>query len=159
MKARVLSFLLLAVLLSACSPHDTLKFNDTIVNANEDLRLAADEFNKKVDSVQNSNYSGLEADRQKMVMLIDQRLKEVGNLKADMPGGEDFKNTFIDYYKFEKDIYETDFKTICTVTGKGDVEKLAGLHMEGKSQKEDAMEKNIHKEQENFARKNGLKLK
>ena len=78
-----------------------------------------------------------------------------------MPGGEDFKNAFIDYYKFEKDIYETDFKTICSLTGSGDVGKLADLaeHMQEKTQKEDAMEKNIHKEQENFAKKNGLKLK
>lgn len=161
MKGRVLSFLLLAILFSACSSRDTLKFNDTIVKANDDLRIAADEFNRKVDSVNNSNYSGLEPDRQKMVRLIDEKLKEVGSLKADMPGGEDFKNAFIDYYKFEKDIYDTDFRVICSLTGTGDIGKLTDLaeKMQGKTQKEDAMEKNIHKQQENFAKKNGLKLK
>ena len=95
-----------------------------------------------------------------MISLIDQKVKDVAAIKADMPEGEEFKNAFIDYYKFEKDIYETDFKRICLLTGEGDTDKLSEitLQLSTKAKKEEAMEKNIHAEQERFAKKNNIKL-
>ena len=161
MKLRIVPVLLITVLLSACSSQSVLKLNDTIVRANEELRVASEVFNKQFDAVTDNNYTALEPGRKKMVVLIDEKLKEVGDIKTNMPGGEDFKNAFIDYYKFERDIYDTDYKAVCLLTGKDDAGKLTeiALQMQTKAEREDAMEKNIHAEQEKFARKNNLKLK
>ena len=96
-----------------------------------------------------------------MVNLIDKKINEINTQKSDMPGGDDFKNTFVEYYKFEKDIYENEYKDICRLTGaEGDGEKLTAiaLRMQDKATKEDSMEKNIHTEQQKFASKNKLKL-
>jgi hypothetical protein len=104
----------------------------------------------------------LELERQNMVNMIDKKIKEVSETKSNMPGGDDFKNSFTDYYKFEKDIYENEFKDICKLTGAdGDGEKLTGIaiRMQVKAPKESAMEEAIHKQQESFAKKNNLDLK
>jgi hypothetical protein len=161
MRSQILSVLLISVLLSSCASKSTLTLNDTIVKANEELRAASEIFNKDFEAVTNNNYTSLEPGRKKMVSLIDDKLKEVNNLKADMPGGEDFKNAFIEYYKFEKDIYDTDYKELCLLTGDGDQGKLNEIvkQMQLKGDKEDAMEKSIHSEQQKFAQKNNLKLK
>lgn len=160
MRTYITCFVLLAVFFSACSSQNTQKLNETIVKANEELKAGADEFNKKFDAISDLNFSSLETGRQKVVDLINKKLKEVGELAAEMPGGEDFKNAFIEYYKFEKDIYETDYREICTMTGRDDAEKLSqiALKMQDKSKKEDILERNIHKEQESFAKKNGMKI-
>ena len=146
--------------LSGCNSQAVLKLNDTIVKANNDLKAATDSFNKKFESVSNDNYSVLEEDRKKMSSVIDQKIKEIASLKADMPGGEDFRNAFVDYYKFEKDIYDTDYMNICKLSNGSDAEKLIQIasQMKQKAIKEEAMEKNIHTEQEKFASKNNLKL-
>lgn len=160
MRTLFTGFVLLAVFFSACSSQNTQKLNETIVKANEELKAGADEFNKKFDSIKDFNYSSLESGRQKIVDLINKKIKQVSELPAEMPGGEDFKNAFIEYYKFEKDIYETDYREICTMKGSDDALKLTqiALKMQDKSKKEDILEKNIHKEQESFARKNGMKI-
>ena len=147
-------------LLIGCSSQNVLKLNDTIVKANDELRIGSEGFNKQFESVTNNNYTVLEPQIIKMISLIDQKVKDVAAIKADMPEGEEFKNAFIDYYKFEKDIYETDFKRICLLTGEGDTDKLSEitLQLSTKAKKEEAMEKNIHAEQERFAKKNNIKL-
>ena len=161
MKRQIIYLSVVLAVLSGCSSQNVVKVNDTIVHANSDLKAAADSFNKKFESVINNNYSVLEEDRKKMASVIDEKVKEVAALKADMPGGEDFRNAFVDYYKFEKDIYDTDYKDICTITGEGDSEKLSQIaeKMKVKATREESMEKNIHVEQEKFASKNNLKLK
>ncbi len=148
------------VLLTGCTSQNVVKLNDTVVKANDDLRIAADLFNKKFEAVADYNYTIIEKERQVLVALIDKKVKEVAALKAEMPGGEDFKNAFVDYYKFERDIYDTDFKNICLIAGKDEIGKLSeiALQMKEKTGREDAMEKKIHAEQENYARKNNLKL-
>jgi hypothetical protein len=161
MKRAIFCLSFVFFLLAGCTSPNIMKLNDTIVKANEDLRVASEVFNKKFEGVADHNYTTLEPERQKMVSLIDQKLSEVSALKADMPGGEDFRNAFEDYYKFEKDIYNTEFKSICELTGNGDEDKLTEIatEMKVKTSKEDAMEQNIHTQQENFAKKNNLKLK
>ena len=161
MRLQVLSLLLVATLFTACTSRNVMKLNDAIIKANDELRIASQSFNIQFQAVKDNNYTGLEAGRKKMVDLIDEKVKEISSLKADMPGGEDFKNAFIDYYKFEKDIYDTDYKEICLLTGNGDVGKITEIaeKMQGKAEREDAMEKNIHQEQVKFAQKNNLKLK
>lgn len=150
-----------AILFLGCSSQTALKLNDAIVKANEDLRIASEDFNKKFEAITTHNFSILEPDRKHMVSLINQKIKNIFDLKADMPGGEDFRNAFVDYFKYEKDIYETDYKIICSVTGAEDQDKLTELavQMKEKGKKEDAMEKSIHSEQEKFAKKNNLKLR
>ena len=160
MRKGIFNLAMAVVLLSGCSSHNVIKLNDTIVKANDELRIGSEAFNKKFEAITNSNYTALEPERKKTVSLIDKKVSEISALKADMPGGEDFKNAFVDYYKFEKDIYETDFKRICLLTGEGDAEKLSeiALQMREKAKKEESMEKNIHIEQERFAKKNNIKL-
>jgi len=158
---KVISYIILAAfLLSGCTSQNIMKLNDAIVKANDDLRVAAETFNVKFEKVKDDNYSLLEVDRKKMSDLIGDKLKAISDLKADMPGGEDFKNAFLDYYKFEKDIYDNEFKEICRLTGADDAAKFNEiiLKMQDKTKKEDAMESNIHTQQEKFARKNNLKL-
>ena len=161
MKKQIAYLGIILTVLSGCNSQNVLKLNDTIVKANSDLKEASDSFNKKFESVSNNNYSVLEEDRKKMSSEIDQKRKEIASLKADMPGGEDFRNAFVDYYKFEKDIYDTDYKDICKLSNGSDAEKLVQIanQMKQKTTKEEAMEKNIHTEQEKFATKNNLKLK
>lgn len=161
MRKGLFNLAVLIFLLTGCSSQNVIKLNDTIVKANDELRIGSEGFNKQFETIINSNYTTLEPERIKMISLIEKKIKEVAAIKGDMPGGEDFKNAFIDYYKFEKDIYETDFKRICLLTGEGDTERLGEitLQMNAKAKKEEAMEKNIHAEQERFAKKNNIKLK
>lgn len=156
----VFNIAVLIFLLTGCSSQNVIKLNDTIVKANDELRIGSEGFNKQFETITNNNYIALESERKKMISLIDKKIKEVAAIKGDMPGGEDFKNAFIDYYKFEKDIYDTDFKRICLLTGEGDTERLSEitLQMSEKTKKEEAMEKNIHAEQERYAKKNNIKL-
>jgi hypothetical protein len=161
MKKNFFYVLLLSVLLASCSTKDALKLNDAIVKANDDLRTASEIFGTKFKAVTDYNYATLELERQNMVNLIEKKISDIGAMKASMSGGEDFKNSFIEYYKFEKDIYTNEYKDICLLTGaEGDGEKLNGIitRMQSKGVKEDMMEKSIHTEQQNFARKNNLKL-
>lgn len=160
MRKIIFNITVLIFLLTGCSSQNVLKLNDAIVKANDELRIGSEGFNKQFEAVTNNNYTVLESERLKMVSLIDQKVKEVAAIKADMPEGEEFKNAFIDYYKFEKDIYESDLKKICLITGEGDTEKLSEItvQMSTKAKKEEAMEKNIHAEQERFAKKNNIKL-
>ena len=161
MKIKLLFLAVVLAVLSGCSSENVVKLNDAIVKANSDLKAASDSFNKKFESIADNNYSVLEEGRKKMAEQIDEKVKMVAALKADMPGGEDFKNAFVDYYKFEKDIYDTDYKEICTVASVADMDKLTRIagQMKEKTAREEAMEKNIHTEQEKFASKNNLKLK
>ncbi len=156
-----LIYVLFLFVLASCSSRNALKLNDTIVKANDELRVASEVFNKSFDAIKDNNYSLLELERQNMVNLIDKKVKEIGDLKANMPGGEDFRNTFVEYYKFEKDIYENEYKDICKLTGaEGDGEKLTAIaiRMQVKAAKEESMESKIHEEQRKFAKKNNLKL-
>ena len=161
MKIKLLFLAVVLAVLSGCSSENVVKLNDAIVKANSDLKAASDSFNKKFESIADNNYLVLEEGRKKMAEQIDEKVKMVAALKADMPGGEDFKNAFVDYYKFEKDIYDTDYKEICTVASVADMDKLTRIagQMKEKTAREEAMEKNIHTEQEKFASKNNLKLK
>ena len=161
MKIKLLFLAVVLAVLSGCSSENVVKLNDAIVKANSDLKAASDSFNKKFESIADNNYLVLEEGRKKMAEQIDEKIKMVAALKADMPGGEDFKNAFVDYYKFEKDIYDTDYKEICTVASVADMDKLTRIagQMKEKTAREEAMEKNIHTEQEKFASKNNLKLK
>ena len=161
MKKSFLYVLIASVVLISCNGKNALKLNDAIVKANDELRVASEVFNKQFEAVKDNNYSALELERQNMVNLIDKKIKEVSDMKSGMSGGDDFKNSFTDYYKFEKDIYENDYKDICKLTGaEGDGEKLTGIaiRMQVKAAKESSMEANIHTQQQNFARKNNLKL-
>jgi hypothetical protein len=156
-----LIYVLFLLMLVSCSSRNALKLNDTIVKANDDLRIASEVFNKSFQAVTDNNYARLELERQNMVNLIDKKVKEIGDLKANMPGGEDFRNAFVEYYKFEKDIYENEYKDICKLTGaEGDGEKLTAIaiRMQVKAAKEESMENSIHTEQQKFAKKNNLKL-
>ena len=162
MKTNFLYIILTSIVLLSCSSQkDALKLNDTIVKANNDLRIASETFNKQFEAVSDNNYAVLEVDRQNMVNMIEKKITEISAEKSGMPGGDDFKNTFVDYYKFEKNIYEEEYKEICRLTGaEGDREKLTNIamRMQAKTDREDAMEKSIHTEQAKFAKKNNLKL-
>ena len=161
MRKNFLYILIASVLLISCNGKNALNLNNTIVKANEDLKVASQVFNKQFEAVKDNNYAVLELERQNMVNLIDKKIKEVSEAKSNMPGGDDFKNSFTDYYKFEKDIYENEFKDICKLTGaEGDGEKLTGIaiRMQVKAPKENSMEAAIHSQQTNFAKKNNLKL-
>lgn len=160
MKKGIMYLLLSIVLLSGCTNPNIMKLNDAIVKANDELRVASEAFNKKFEAITDQNYTVLETERKKMADLISTKIAAVSALKADMPGGEDFRSAFTDYYKFEKDIYDTEFKQICAITGNGDADKLSeiGAALREKATRESSMEKNIHTEQEKFAKANKLKL-
>lgn len=161
MKKNFFYVMLMSVLLISCNGKNALKLNNTIVKANDELRIASEVFNKKFEAVSNNNYATLELERQNMVNLIDKKIKEVSEAKSNMSGGDDFKNSFTDYYKFEKDIYDNEYRDICKLTGAdGDGEKLTGIamRMQVKAAKETTMEENIHTQQRAFAKKNNLKL-
>ena len=145
----------------SCSSQNALKLNDAIVKANDELRVASEVFGNKFKAVTDNNYSVMELERQNMVNLIEKKITDINAIKANMSGGEDFKNSFVEYYKFEKDIYTNEYKDICLLTGaEGDGEKLNSIieRMQIKGAKEESMEKAIHTQQTNFARKNNLKL-
>ena len=161
MKKVVFIFTFPLFLLASCQSRDIQKLNDSIAHANIELSEGTNKFIQKLDSVKEYNFSPLEADRLAMVALIDKNLKMVEGIDAGMPGGQDFKNAFLDYYKLEKDVYESEYGKICQIRG-GDsaYQKLQETRasMKDKMNKENQLEKNIHLEQESFARKNNLKL-
>ena len=161
MKKNFFYVLLMSLLLVSCSSQNALKLNDAIVKANDELRVASEVFGNKFKAVTDNNYSVMELERQNMVNLIEKKITEINAIKANMSGGEEFKNSFVEYYKFEKDIYTNEYKDICLLSGaEGDAEKLNSIieRMQIKGPKEESMEKTIHTEQQNFAKKNNLKL-
>lgn len=160
MKIKLLAVLILAATITGCSSKDVLKLNDAIVKANDELRVASEVFNNKMDLIKDGDYTSLETERVKIASLIELKLSEVDKLKADVPGGKDFKNAFVDYYKFEKEIYNTEYKEICTLKGEDSDTRLTEIatKMQTKADTESRLEAAIRKEQQNFAKKNNLKL-
>ena len=160
MKIKVIGFLLFSLFFIGCSSKDVLKLNDAIVKANDELRVASDSFNVKMDKIKDGDYTTLENERIAMTRLIELKCEEIEKMNADMPGGKVFKEAFIDYYKFEKDIYSTEYKEICSLKGEKADERLIEIanKMQDKAEKEDRLEANIHTQQQNFAKKNNLKL-
>lgn len=160
MKLNKLVLSLLLLFLFGCSSKDVLKLNDAIVKANDELRVASDSFNVKMDAVKNGDYTILEKERIAMIRFINKKIEEIESINADIPGGKVFKDAFIDYYNFEKDIYSEEYKEICSLKGEKAEEELIKIasKMQSKGEKEDRLEANIHTQQQNFAKKNNLKL-
>ena len=142
MKIKIIYFLVLVYLFYGCSSKNVLKLNDAIVKANDELRIASDLFNAK------------------LIGLMDLKITEIEKINADIPGGKAFKEAFIDYYNFEKEIFSNEYKEICTLKGENADNELLEIanNMQSKAEKEDRLEANIHTQQQNFAKKNNLKL-
>lgn len=160
MKIKIIYFLVLVYLFYGCSSKNVLKLNDAIVKANDELRIASDLFNAKFDNVKDGNFTVLEKERLKMIGLMDLKITEIEKINADIPGGKAFKEAFIDYYNFEKEIFSNEYKEICTLKGENADNELLEIanNMQSKAEKEDRLEANIHTQQQNFAKKNNLKL-
>jgi hypothetical protein len=148
--------LLLAIVFFSCS-NGALQFNNKLVEIQKQVEPKFTAFGNKMEAIgDSSNFKDLKSDAVSLISFIDTKTNEMMELKTPK-GGEDFKNSLIDQFKFVKNIAQK-----CIILGNdttsAETKMSIGMEFMNSEKEANELENKTIKAQKDFADKNGFKI-
>ncbi len=148
--------LFLSVFFFSCS-NGALQFNNKLVEIQKQVEPKFTAFGNKMEAIgDSSNFKDLKSDAIGLISFIDAKTNEMMELKTPK-GGEDFKNSLIDQFKFVKNIAQK-----CIILGNdttsAETKMAIGMEFMNSEKEANELENNTIKAQKTFADKNGFKI-
>lgn len=158
MKYKFVIPLLLLVGLIACNPQKAKKYSETIVKLERSLMPDIEQTESKVAKfATEQNFDSIISVSERMEKLVDEKLKEVTELKApNVKEAENFKQASIRYFTYLKSIYTSYKKVGSAPTNEARQDEFAELQ-EIVAKKSQAIN-DMQSAQKKYADANGFKI-
>lgn len=149
-------FLLLSLFFISCS-NGALQYNNKLVDIQKQVEPRFTAFGNKMEAIgDSSNFKDLEKEASSLIVFIDEKTNQMTELKTPK-GGEEFRNSLIDQFKFVKNIAKK-----CIILGNDttsvETKMEIGLEFMNSEKGATELEDKTFKAQQSFAEKNGFKI-
>ncbi|MEI7471580.1 MAG: hypothetical protein WCJ85_04935 [Chitinophagaceae bacterium] len=149
-------FLLLSLFFISCS-NGALQYNNKLVDIQKQVEPRFTAFGNKMEAIgDSSNFKDLEKEASSLIVFIDEKTNQMMELKTPK-GGEEFRNSLIDQFKFVKNIAKK-----CIILGNDttsvETKMAIGLEFMNSEKEATELEDKTFKAQQSFAEKNGFKI-